>query len=132
MTPQVHDFALRVATAIRDACAAAAYGTASTDERGDRYKDAEKQRMAASRIRRVDLAAIVAGIAEEVPTPAERDAFIAAARPALYDCTLTAGGEFYYPMTARAFTLWQAGVRRGLNDRSPAPQDKAETGVAAD
>lgn len=110
MTPEVHALMIRVGEAVRDADAKAAYGTASDDERGGRYADASAQKFASARIRRVDVAAIVATIVEVVPTPAEQDAFDAAAKVALHN-TVRRDGEFIYPQTARAFALWQAAVR---------------------
>lgn len=133
MTPQVHDLAMRVAQAVQAAAAHAAGGNAHETARRGHDVAARTQEHAAHAVKRLDIASIVAQVAEIAPIAAEQEAFTAAARSNLFDCNRRPTGEYVNPFTSRAHAVWQAAVRwTNLTDRSPAPQDKAETGVAAD
>lgn len=133
MTPEVHDLAMRVGEAVQAAAMTAARGNAEALARGGYDKEAAAHHSAAHGVKRIDVAAIVAQVAELAPNVAEQDAFAAAARAALFDCNRRPAGDYVHPITARVRTVWSAAVRWArLNDRSPAPQHKAGEGVAAD
>lgn len=133
MTPVDKDFAVRVAAAMKAACVTAARGHVDILARGGHDVSARAHNNAAHDVAQIDIEAIVATVAELAPDLTEQEAFTKAARASMFDCARHADDTFYYPITARAHAIWMAAVRWArLNDRSPAPQDKVDTGVAAD
>lgn len=135
MTPATHDLVVRIAEAMRAAAVTAARGPAHDLARGGYDKEARAHNSAAHDVGRIDIEAIVAIVAELAMPSHEIDAFYAAARANGFNTSHRDDGSFIYPQTENVFAVWRAAVRRGeLNpiDRSPAPQHKAGTGVAAD
>jgi hypothetical protein len=135
MTAVANDHLVRVAIAVRSAAAVAARGNADDLARGGYSKEASARNGAAHDVSRINVEAIVAATTEQAPPAGQLDAFYAAARANNFNTSHRDDGSFIYPQTQNAFNVWLAAVRFDqINsiDRSPAPQDKAGTGVAAD
>lgn len=120
MNAQTHDLLMRVAEAVRSASAKAALGDAHIDARGGRNEAARERNGAAWAVGRIDIAAIVADVAELAPNLAEDEAFNRAAHANQFNTMPGSTDGFAHPITARARAVWQAGVRWArLNPEPP-------------
>lgn len=108
---------VRAAEAMREAAARKAESDVERVRRNGHYEAANSIELRAAWIRAIDVYALVDGMAGAAADRAELDAFDSAAKSAKFSTTRRDSGELFYPITQRAFQVWQAAVRWCANQQ---------------
>jgi hypothetical protein len=111
MDHQMLDLAVRAAEAMREAAVKAANGGVDSLRRQNCHRDASEREFVARQIGRLDADAIVRHLLDQTAGPDEQAAFEAAATTAWFNVQRRDNGEYFHPITVRAFAIWNAAVR---------------------
>lgn len=110
MEKSTHSERVRIALEMRAACAAACESRAPAKE-ADSYRPSNDHwRIAADIVRRVDAVALV-NASEPIPAQSMQEAFEAVAKAQFFNCQKRDSGEYFHPITGRAWAIWQAAIK---------------------
>jgi hypothetical protein len=121
MTPETHDLLMRVAEAVQSASFNAALGDYEGNKMRGHHASADGQRSAAHAVKQLNVAAIVATVAEISPEVPEVEAFKRAAAANHLNTLVGQDGSFKNPMTVKAQAIWGAAVRWAHNQAGRPP-----------
>ncbi len=110
ITKTTHSERIRIALEMRAACAAACEERAPAKEAEGYRASNDHWRAAANVVRQVDPVALV-NKSEAAPTQSAQQAFEAVAKSQFFNCQKRDNGEYFHPITGRAWAIWQAAIK---------------------